>query len=57
MVIILAFQNSTLEGKHGLFEELESPRVHILAEHTGLGPSYPYNHYFTLRLNKINETL
>jgi hypothetical protein len=31
MVIILAFENGTFEGKHGLFERTESLRLHMLA--------------------------
>ena len=41
MVIILAFENGTLDGKHGLFERTGSLGVHMLAEHHGLGPYDP----------------
>ncbi|KKP23387.1 MAG: hypothetical protein UR11_C0001G0361 [Candidatus Woesebacteria bacterium GW2011_GWC1_30_29] len=43
MVIILTFQNDSLDGKHGLFEAPGSLGVHILAEHTGRDPLDPYN--------------
>ena len=39
-VIILTFENSTLERKHGIFEEVESLGVHILAAGQGLEPRY-----------------
>lgn len=40
MVIILAFENSTFEGKHGIFERTESLGVHRSAAGQGFEPRY-----------------
>gem|GEM_PF-4688284 len=38
---MLAFQNSTFEGKHGIFEGVGSLRVPLLAARQGFEPRFP----------------
>ena len=55
-VIILAFQNGTLDRKHGLFERVGSLGVHMLAKHLGLDPFRPYNSIKSVSQLRLNET-